>query len=123
MALGCHRFVVFGVRYFQSLCWWLAVLGVLLFRLGEGFMIFQFGVFVFFNNVMFCAYLKFCGVDSGEGMEGIGRDWGDWVKFGGRAVTRDATRDSSARVSDFESRPLCGVSFSCFLHLLFLESI
>ena len=75
MALGCHRFVVFGVRYFQSLCWWLAVLGVLLFRLGEGFMIFQFGVFVFFNNVMFCAYLKFCGVDSGEGMEGIGRDW------------------------------------------------
>jgi hypothetical protein len=44
-------------------------------------MIFQFGVFVFFNNVMFCAYSKFCWVDSGEGMEGIGRDWRDWVKL------------------------------------------
>jgi hypothetical protein len=74
-------FCCFGVRYFQSLCCWLAVLGVLFFRLGEGFMIFQFGVFVFFNNVMFCAYSKFCWVDSGEGMEGIGRDWRDWVKL------------------------------------------
>jgi hypothetical protein len=61
-------------------------------------MIFQFEAFVFFFNIKFSVVrIQDCvGMDSGEGMEGLGRNWGDWLKLevGLGRRTRRAIRPS-----------------------------